>query len=196
MNSVQLMKNIKKDKFREFVEGSNIAVVSDNIQTDGSMDNTVNMVHLMPQQGLINILQAGDVIKFNDMYGKYLQSPAISVIIMGLLKKCMDEDKDLILLCAEDEDKAYGYLETLGFFLAAAFSLEPVPLKKVVKGKTEEYDLDNEELGEIIGEAYARAQGSVPNVMEVVSEIMMTKEERKKLAKKREKEAKKNKKKK
>lgn len=196
LNSIQLLENLSKENFRNFIDGSIIAVVSDNIKTDGTIENTMNLVQLMPQQGLINIMQSGDVFKFNDLYSKYLQSPAISVITLGVLNKCIEEEKDLVLLCSEDEDKAFGYLETVGFFLAAAYDLQPVPLKKIVKGKTKAYDKDEEELKELIGQRFAMAHSAVPNVMEVVNDLLMTPEERKALEEKRAKESKKKKKKK
>lgn len=193
MDSVQLLANIKKDKFKEFVSKSYIAVISDNITTDGTHPNTINMNTLMPQQGLINILQSGNTIEFGNLYAKYLQTPAISVVIMGLFNRCMADKKNLILLCSEDEDRMFGYLETLGFFLAASYNIEPVPLKKIVKGKTDKYEADNEAIKETIGELYERAVAIVPDVMSVVDELLMSDEQRKKLEKKRRKEEKKKK---
>ena len=178
-DSKTFLKTLKEEKFKKAVMNSLVVVASDGLKVSGEHPNAILMAHLVPPAAVVQKHVAGDVLGFNRLYLKYLQSPQMSVIVSTLLGNAANEGKNLIFLCNTIED-GFAYLDLLSSYIEMAYGIEVAPLKKVVKGKTEEYEADPEEVNRICQERFERAQSISPNVMEDVKAMMDTDKKKKK----------------
>lgn len=184
LNSEKLLKHGPKEKkLQKFLKGSLIVVVSDGLETDGSLENVTHITQLVPPAPIAQKHISGDIVGFNNSYYKYLQVPAISVILSTLFNSAAEEGRDIVFLCNQMEDN-FAYLELIGNYAQAVYGIEAVPLKKVIKGKTIEYDVNPKDVQERCNERFARAQSLSPSVIEDVQD-MFAKDSKKKKKKKK-----------
>lgn len=186
LDSKRLLKNGQEKKLQKFLAGSLVVVVSDNLKTDGSLDNVTHIPQLVPPAPIAQKHIAGDVVGFNNAYYKYLQVPAITVIISTLFNSAAEEGKDITFLCSAMED-SFAYLELIGNYAQAVFGIEPVPLKRILKGKIAEYEIDSADIREKCNERFARAQSMSPSVIEDVKDLFEAKDKKDKKKKKKDK---------
>lgn len=183
LDSKKLLKNGQEKKLQKFLRGSLVVVVSDNLKTDGTLDNVTHIPQLVPPAPIAQKHIAGDVVGFNNAYYKYLQVPAITVIISTLFNSAAEEGKDIVFLCSAMED-SFAYLELIGNYAQAVFGIEPVELKKILKDKTAEYDVTSEQIQEKCNERFSRAQSMSPSVIEDVQDLFKANEKKDKKKKK------------
>lgn len=170
LDSKTMVKNAKESKFTKFIDNALVVVASDGLQVSGDNPNTTHIPQLVPPAAITQRHISGDVTGFNRLYVKFLQSPQITVILSSLLSNAAKEDKNIVFLCNTIED-GFAYLDLLGNYLQAAYGIEPVTVKKVVKGKDKEYDVDPEDIIAKCEERFARAESISPNVMDDVKSM-------------------------
>ena len=178
-DSKTFLKTLKEENFKKAVLNSLVVVASDGLRVSGEHPNAILMSHIVPPATVIQKHVAGDVLGFNRMYLKYLQTPQMSVIMSTLIGNAANEGKNLIFLCNTIEDN-FAYLDLVASYIEMAYGIEVAPLKKVVKGKTKQYEVDPEEVNRICQERFEKAQSISPNVMEDVKAMMDTGKKKKK----------------
>lgn len=188
LNSKKLLNNANEKKLKKFLRGSLVVVVSDGLKTDGTLDNVTHIRQLVPPPPIAQKHISGDVVGFNNSYYKYLQVPAITVIMATLFNSAAEEGKDIVFLCNAMED-SFAYLDLIGNYSQAVFGIEPVPFKKLLKGDKEviAYDVNPKDVQEKCNERFARAQSMSPSVIEDVQELFNQNDDKGKKKKKKKK---------
>lgn len=185
IESKKFLKNLQDKNFKKFVENSNIVLVSADLRSNELSENVFKMPQLVPAPAAIQVFQSNDIVKFTQLYYKYLHTPAISVIIATLFNQAAKDNRNLIFMCSTSEDQ-YGYLELLGNYCQAVYDIDPVRIKDIVKDKSMKgYEADNSAIMEIADERFERAVEAVPNVIEVVKSMFSSGKDTKKKKKKK-----------
>lgn len=182
-DSKTFLKSLKEERFKKAVLNALVVVASDGLKVSGEYPDAILMSHIVPPATVIHKHVSGDILGFNRLYLKYLQSPQMSVILSTLLGNAATEGKNIIFLCNTTEDN-FAYLELVTNYINMAYNIEAAPLKKVIKGKAGDYEADPDDVNRICQERFERAQSISPNVMEDVKAMMDTGKDKKKKKKK------------
>ena len=105
---------------------------------------------LIPPINIINnYLATGKERKYEREYMSHLSRPEILFIINNSLKRCMENGKDLCIVCAEDELE-YKYLDILTEFIEMNWGIKAISLKKFEAGKKSSMKLGNHKFMDVL----------------------------------------------
>jgi hypothetical protein len=135
MNSKELFNSFsKKYNFKEF----NFVVVSADIKSTHKHRNVYVVKKLLPPTKclsyIMNGMNGGDFNKYREKYFKYLSEPDAEIYITTLVKLCVAEDTNVVLLCSEDELELY-YMKLLTEYIENVYRVKIYPYKKFKKSK-------------------------------------------------------------
>lgn len=179
LESKKLLKVLKEKEMKKFLDKSLIVVISDSLTTDGSLENVTYVPQLMPPAPIIQKHLSGDIVGFREAYFKYLQVPALTVIVATLFDSAAKEGKNVAFLCSYSEDN-YNYLDILAEYTHAVLGIQATPHKKLLKGKAKEYASNSDSIIERCQDRYSRAVSASPSVFEDVKRMFEHEEDKKK----------------
>ena len=105
---------------------------------------------LIPPINIINnYLATGKERKYEREYMSHLSRPEILFIINNSLKRCMENGKDMCIVCAEDELE-YKYLDILTEFIEMNWGIKAISLKKFEAGKKSSMKLGNHKFMDVL----------------------------------------------
>lgn len=110
MTSSEFLKKFcKKYNYKHY----NFILVSSDIKNNKKHGNVYSIQALMPPtKALTKLFEDGDKKSYLRMYYKHLASGNVEMYVTTLVKLCVMENTDVILLCS-DEENEYKYLKGL-----------------------------------------------------------------------------------
>ena len=150
---------LKKFIYDEIMDDFHFISVSDCIKVENNNTrNVTRMKSLMPPTEACNKCSAGNANGYYEEYMKHLTSPDIFPSILSIVNAYIKNLK-IVFVCADDEDKDYGYFQIIQMYLKDVFGIKSYYYNYYRKNKEECLKLP-ENMDEVIKTYYEGVEWS------------------------------------
>jgi len=124
-----LDKFIKKFDYRKF----NFLLISEQVKTERKYKNVYTIPTLIPPPNIIaEFVQKGYTPRYIRKFVEYLQVPRVEAMITIMVKLCVVENSNVILLCSKQEDE-FKYLDIICQYIENIYGINTYNYKDYKK---------------------------------------------------------------
>ena len=130
MNSKEFLKKfVKNYDYSKFV----FFVISQDVKSKGKYDNVYNVQSLLPPPYIVSeYVNNGISDEYVSKYMNYLSMPKNEALLTVMVKMCVADNRDIVLLCSDNETQ-YKYLSYITKYMQTVFKIKAVQFKKYNK---------------------------------------------------------------
>ena len=174
-----LDKFIKEYDYKKF----NFLLISEDIKTNKKYKNVYSLPTLIPPPNVITeFVSNGFSGRYVKKFGDYLQTPRVEAMITIMVKLCLVENANVILLCSKAE-KEFKYLNIICDYIENLYGIETYTFKKY-KENTEKCKKVSEKVKKKAIKILEKKLGQIHDIEEPVITPKEAKERFMKLSKK------------
>lgn len=128
---------LKKFIYEEIMDDYQFLSVSKTIKVEkNNFRNVTKMTSLMPPTEACNKCVGGNANGYYEDYMQHLASPDIFPSVLAIVNAYLKNIK-MVLVCADDEDKDFGYFQLFGMYLKEVFGIKSYDYSYYRKNKKE-----------------------------------------------------------
>lgn len=137
---------IKKYDYKKF----NFLLISEDVKTSKKYKNVYSIPTLLPPPNIVSEFVArGYTNKYVKKYVDYLQTPRVEAMITVLVKLCVIDNSNVILLCSKAENE-FRYIDIICQYIENIYGVKTYTYKKYKKNPDKCEEISDKEKKKIV----------------------------------------------